>query len=109
MTRRIGSAPEGPPLRGTRMSSRKHVRTRPPRSVDPDIVPDDVDRMKGTVTSLAHDRGFGFLRDETGQERFFHKSTCLPVEVFEELEIGDTVMFTPFEHPKGSRAIMVRK
>ena len=29
---------------------------------------------KGTIKRLVRDRGFGFIRDEGGQEWFFHRS-----------------------------------
>lgn len=61
----------------------------------------------GTIKRLVRDKGFGFLADGTGVEYFFHSSAF--DGVFEDLQDGDAVTFTPSSGPKGPRAEGVRR
>ena len=61
----------------------------------------------GTIKRLVRDRGFGFIRDEGGQEWFFHRSSVRST-VFELLREGQRVEFTPEDSQKGPRAGDVR-
>ena len=61
----------------------------------------------GTIARLLIDKGFGFIRDETGVEHFFHRSAVRGA-VFELLREGQRVDFTVEESPKGPRAADVR-
>ena len=53
----------------------------------------------GTIARLVMDKGFGFVRDETGPA-FFHRSSVRGA-VFEILREGHRVEFTPEESAKG--------
>ena len=56
----------------------------------------------GTIKRLVRDRGFGFIRDDGGQEWFFHRSS---VEgSFESLNEGQRVTFDEEPSAKGPRA-----
>ena len=60
----------------------------------------------GTIKRLARDKGFGFIRDDSGQEYFFHRSA---VEgSFDSLSEGQRVSFNEEQSPKGPRASNVR-
>ena len=51
----------------------------------------------GTIKRLVRDRGFGFIRDDGGQEWFFHRS-AVESGGFEQLNEGQrasSVQFTP--------------
>ena len=61
----------------------------------------------GTIARLLIDKGFGFIRDESGVEHFFHRSSVRQT-VFELLREGQRVEFTTEESPKGPRAAEVR-
>ncbi len=61
----------------------------------------------GTIARLLIDKGFGFIRDETGIEHFFHRSAVRGA-VFELLREGQRVEFTQEESQKGPRAGEVR-
>ena len=61
----------------------------------------------GTIARLLIDKGFGFIRDESGIEHFFHRSSVRGA-VFELLREGQRVEFTPEESGKGPRAGDVR-
>ncbi len=61
----------------------------------------------GTIARLLIDKGFGFIRDESGMEHFFHRSSVRGA-VFELLREGQRVDFTPEESGKGPRAGEVR-
>jgi CspA family cold shock protein len=61
----------------------------------------------GTIARLLIDKGFGFIRDETGVEHFFHRSAVRGA-VFELLREGQRVEFTVEDSPKGPRAGDVR-
>jgi CspA family cold shock protein len=61
----------------------------------------------GTIARLLIDKGFGFIRDESGVEHFFHRSAVRSA-VFELLREGQRVEFTQEDSPKGPRAADVR-
>ena len=62
----------------------------------------------GTIARLLIDKGFGFIRDESGVEHFFHRSAVRGA-VFELLREGQRVEFAVEESPKGPRAADVDK
>ncbi len=61
----------------------------------------------GTIARLLIDKGFGFIRDESGLEHFFHRS-AIRGAVFELLREGQAVEFSVEDSPKGPRAADVR-
>lgn len=61
----------------------------------------------GTIARLLTDKGFGFIRDESGVEHFFHRSAVRGT-LFEMLREGQRVEFAPEESQKGPRAADVR-
>ena len=61
----------------------------------------------GTIKRLVHDKGFGFIAAEDGQEYFFHQSACTQIS-FSELREGQAVTFTKGQGPKGPRGENVR-
>ena len=67
----------------------------------------DLVMPNGTIARLLIDKGFGFIRDESGVEHFFHRSSVRQT-VFELLREGQRVEFTTEESPKGPRAAEVR-
>ena len=64
--------------------------------------------MTGTIRTLRGDKGFGFIKDESGKEYFFHQSAIYG-ETMAELREGDSVTFDVGEGPKGPRAENVRR
>lgn len=64
--------------------------------------------MTGTIRTLRVNEGFGFIRDESGKEYFFHKS-ALPGGMIELLHEGDWVEFDAGEGTKGPHADNVRR
>ena len=61
----------------------------------------------GTIARLLTDKGFGFIRDESGVEHFFHRSSVRGA-IFELLREGQRVEFEPEDTGKGPRAGNVR-
>ena len=61
----------------------------------------------GTIKRIVRDRGFGFLRDEGGQDWFFHRSGVADGE-FDKLAEGQRVTFEEEPSPKGPRATNIR-
>jgi cold shock protein len=61
----------------------------------------------GTIARLLIDKGFGFIRDESGVEHFFHRSAVRGA-VFELLREGQRVDFVVEDSAKGPRAGEVR-
>ena len=61
----------------------------------------------GTIARLLIDKGFGFIRDESGLEHFFHRSSVRGA-VFVLLREGQRVEFMIEESQKGPRAGDVR-
>lgn len=64
--------------------------------------------MTGTIRTLRVDKGFGFIKDDTGKEYFFHQSAVYG-EALENLREGDSVEFDIGQGPKGPRAENVRR
>ena len=63
----------------------------------------------GSIARLVGDRGFGFIRDQRGQELFFH-ATGVEGAVFDELHEGQRVEFERENDTRGrgERAAHVR-
>ena len=61
----------------------------------------------GTIARLLLHKRFGFIRDESGLEHFFHRSSVRGA-VFELLREGQRVEFMIEESQKGPRAGDVR-
>ena len=68
---------------------------------------EDTGMPTGTIARLLIDKGFGFIRDESGLEHFFHRSSVRGA-VFELLREGQRVEFAIEESQKGPRAGDVR-
>ena len=66
-----------------------------------------VDVANGIIKRLVRDRGFGFIKDDGGQEWFFHRSSVRGA-VFELLREGQRVEFQAEDSTKGPRAGDVR-
>ena len=64
--------------------------------------------MTGTIAKLRSDKGFGFIKDDGGQEYFFHQSAIYG-EGMDALREGDGVEFEVSQSPKGPRAEKVRR
>ena len=60
----------------------------------------------GQIKRLVRDRGFGFIRDDGGQEWFFHRSAVQGN--FDQLDEGQRVTFDEEPSAKGPRAANVR-
>ena len=76
--------------------------TRPQTGQEPEVT------MTGTIRTIRVDKGFGFIKDEAGQEYFFHRSAVYG-EGLEDLREGDSVEFDVGQGPKGPRAENVRR
>jgi cold shock protein len=65
--------------------------------------------VTGTIKTLRADKGFGFIKDASGKEVFFHH-TAIFGEGIDDLREGDQVEFDLGETtPKGPRAQSVRR
>jgi cold shock protein len=62
----------------------------------------------GKIRTLRVDKGFGFIKDDSGKDYFFHQSAVYG-EGLENLREGDSVEFEVGEGPKGPRAENVRR
>lgn len=51
--------------------------------------------MTGKIGKIIHVRGFAFIIDEDGHERFFHASDLVDVEAWPRLKEGQAVTFEP--------------
>ena len=70
---------------------------------------DEALNLTGTIKTLRAEKGFGFIRDESGKEYFFHQS-AIQGEGISNLREGDSVEFEIGESgPKGPRAESVRR
>ena len=68
--------------------------------------PEETRMPSGTIKRLVRDRGFGFIRDDGGQEWFFHRSSVQGS--FDQLNEGQRVSFEEEPSAKGPRAGNVR-
>jgi CspA family cold shock protein len=64
--------------------------------------------MTGKIRTLRGDKGFGFIKDDSGQDYFFHESAIYG-EGIADLREGDSVEFDVTVGPKGPRAENVRR
>src|SRR5581483_6080528 len=64
--------------------------------------------MTGKIRTLRVDKGFGFIKGETGQDYFFHQSAIYG-EGIADLREGDGVEFAVTDGPKGPRAVDVKR
>jgi CspA family cold shock protein len=64
--------------------------------------------LTGKIRTLRVDKGFGFIKDTSGKEYFFHQSAVYG-ESIDNLREGDSVEFDVGEGPKGPRAENVRR
>ena len=65
--------------------------------------------MTGTIVRLVRDRGFGFIKDQQGNEIFFHASG-VPTGSYDSLNEGQQVDFDKEQDTRGrgARAVNVR-
>jgi CspA family cold shock protein len=89
------------PVRGTELD----ISTKPRDGCGPR--PEDDSMPNGTIKRLVRDRGFGFIRDDNGQEWFFHRSAVRDGS-FDQLNEGQRVSFEEEPSAKGPRAGNVR-
>lgn len=61
----------------------------------------------GVIKSTRPDKGYAFLTDTQGKDRFFHRTAMNNPADFDVLLPGVYVFFTPIEHSKGPRATRV--
>jgi CspA family cold shock protein len=59
--------------------------------------------MTGKVLRLVRDKGFGFIKDGSGKEYFFHRSSVRN-DGFDTLNEGENVEFDEEASQKGPRA-----
>ena len=64
--------------------------------------------MTGKIRTLRVDKGFGFIKDDAGNDYFFHQSAVYG-EGLGDLREGDSVEFEVGQGPKGPRAENVRR
>lgn len=63
--------------------------------------------MNGRITTIKRSKGFGFIKDSEGQDRFFHANCC--DTPFEQLQEQIAVEFEPYVDPeRGQRARRVK-
>ena len=65
-------------------------------------------KHRGAVTWFNETKGYGFIREETGEEFFVHHS-AIQCEGFRTLAEGEVVEFEPVEGQKGKQAANVVK
>ena len=59
--------------------------------------------MKGRIRTIRTDKGCGFIKDDGGNEYFFH-SSAVEGGGFDALREGESVEFSVGQGPKGPRA-----
>lgn len=65
--------------------------------------------MTGILVRKLQEKGFGFIKNEQGNEYFLHYSECVRPTRFDDLVEGDTIEFEPKDSPKGLRASKAQK
>jgi CspA family cold shock protein len=64
--------------------------------------------LTGSIKKLVHERGFGFINADDGQEYFFHRTALDSSIDFDRLSGGERVGFEVERSDKGPRAAQVR-
>jgi cold shock CspA family protein len=66
--------------------------------------------MTGTIVRLVAQRGFGFIQEPDGTERFFHASGVVGATPFDDLWEGQAVTYdkTRDDRGRGDRAVNVQ-
>ena len=66
--------------------------------------------MTGTIVRIVAQRGFGFIREQDGNELFFHASAVTGSTPFDNLQEGQTVTYdkTRDDRGRGDRAVNVQ-
>jgi cold shock CspA family protein len=66
--------------------------------------------MTGPIVRIVSDRGFGFIREPDGTERFFHASGVTGPTPFDAIREGQAVAYekTRDDRGRGDRAVNVR-
>lgn len=70
------------------------------------VIPNDGTWHSGTIARFIQDRGFGFIRSESGDETFFHVSSILGIDV-EAIAEGLPVQYASITENKGPQASIV--
>ena len=65
-------------------------------------------RHRGSVKWFNETKGYGFIREDSGEEFFVHHS-AIQAQGFKSLAEGDKVEFEVTKGPKGLQASNVRK
>jgi cold shock CspA family protein len=60
-------------------------------------------RITGRVVNIIHLKGYGFVIDENGQERFLHARDFVRSNDFVQTSIGDSLTFVPTRRDRGGR------
>lgn len=60
--------------------------------------------MTGAIMHLVKDKGFGFIRDAEGRERFFHARDLVGV-FFDQLQEQDPMEFVAASNGKGGNKL----
>jgi cold shock protein len=66
-------------------------------------------RTAGTVVSVFHEKGYGFVQCEDGREVFFHRSSMLDREDWDFISVGQGLEFKMEQSAKGPRAVEVAR
>ena len=66
--------------------------------------------MRGKIVRIVRDRGFGFIKDESGQEVFFHATGVQGATPFDNLSEGQDVTYEKQQDSRGrgERAVNVQ-
>ncbi|HVP15135.1 MAG TPA: cold shock domain-containing protein [Terriglobales bacterium] len=97
---------EGGRERGERGPSRGARGARPGRGATQPVVTEGAQHSQGEVKWFNESKGFGFIRDDSGEEVFVHFSAILG-DGFKTLTQGDRVEFDVVPGPKGKQAANV--
>ncbi len=62
---------------------------------------------KGTIITVIHEKGYGFILEEETEENIYFHSSGVYGWPFEDLREGFKCKFTKVGIPKGSKAILV--
>lgn len=64
-------------------------------------------RNEGTITRVIKTRGFAFVTEDDGTERFVHIDSLLNPEDWDSMKSGRRVSYVPIQTARGLRALDV--
>ena len=58
-------------------------------------------RASGKIKMISQEKGFGFIRRDGQTDLFFHVTECMSKDMFAEMKLGDSVLYSVGQGKRG--------